>query len=280
MKEKINTINFEKFKPLLIPRSRDAHKGLFGHTLIVGSNNGMGGAVCLAGGAALRVGAGLLSIATRKEHVGSIIARHPEIMAHTIKKRGDLIPLLQKATVIVVGIGLGQTHWSKQLLRQILLSPQPKVMDADALNLLAKKPSTSEEWILTPHPGEAARLLHCSIQTIQANRIYAVKELQYQYGGIVVLKGSGSLVCTKNSLSICKAGNPGMASAGMGDILSGIIGGLLSQRFTLQQAAELGVYLHATAGDLVALEKGERGMLASDLMSPLRKLVNPYFSSS
>jgi len=275
LKEKISTIKFEDFKSLLIPRLRDAHKGLFGHTLIIGGNNGMGGAVCLAGVAALRVGAGLVSVATKKEHISAIISQCPEIMAHAVTKAKNLNALLRKATVLIVGVGLGQTYWSKQLLKQVLRSSQPKIMDADAINLLAQQPSISDKWILTPHPGEAARLLHCSLQAIQANRIHAVQELQYKYGGVVVLKGSGSLVCTENSLSICKAGNPGMASGGMGDVLSGIIGGLLAQQFTLRQAAELGVYLHATAGDLVAMQKGERGMIASDLMDFLSKLVNP-----
>ena len=153
--------------------------------------------------------------------------------------------------------------------------PHPKIIDADGLNLLAQYPQKSEKWILTPHPGEAARLLHCTTEDIQADRVNSVTELQATYGGVVILKGAGSLISTATTLSVCHAGNPGMASGGMGDILSGVIGGLVAQGVTLQQAAELGVCLHASAGDLAAQQLGERGLIASDLMPYLHKLVNP-----
>lgn len=171
-------------------------------------------------------------------------------------------------------MGLGQTSWSQQLLKRIIASSHTKVIDADALNLLAKQPKKSAAWVLTPHPGEAARLLQCDVKDIQADRIYSVKKIQQKYGGVVVLKGKGSLVCTARTLSICRAGNPGMASGGMGDLLSGVIGGLLAQHIGLPQAAELGVYLHAMAADLAAAQSGERGMLASDLLPYLKKLIN------
>ena len=267
-------IPFDDFKQLLTPRAKDAHKGLFGHALIVGGNHGMTGAARLAGEAALRVGAGLVSVATRPESITGIISERPEIMAHAVKTAKDLLLLLKKASVIVLGTGLGQTRWSQQLFTSVLRAPQAKILDADALNLLAKQPKKSDHWILTPHPGEAARLLDCTIKTIQSNRIKAVKALQKQYGGVVVLKGAQSLVCTPKSLRICQAGNPGMASGGMGDVLSGVIGGLLAQHFTLQQAAEWGVYLHAMAGDRAAAQRGERGLLASDLFVYLRELIN------
>lgn len=251
---------------------------MFGHALIVGGHPGMIGAARLAGEAALRVGAGLVSVGTRAESITGIISERPEIMAHALKNAKDLKPLLKKASVIVLGPGLGQTRWSQQLFKQILNAPQAKVLDADALNLLAKHTRRSENWILTPHPGEAARLLGCMVKEIQANRIKAVKTLQKHYGGVVVLKGSGSLVCSNRSLRICLAGNPGMASGGMGDVLSGVIGGLLAQHFNLQQAAEYGVYLHAVAADKTAsLRGGERGLLASDLMPYLHQLINESY---
>jgi NAD(P)H-hydrate epimerase len=268
------SIQFDDFRQLLMPRERDAHKGLFGHALIVGGNHGMTGAARLAGEAALRVGAGLVSVATRAESVTAIISERPEIMAHAIKTGKDLMPLIKKASVIVLGTGLGLSPWSQQLFTRVLTAPQLKVLDADALNLLAKHTKKSDNWILTPHPGEAARLLDCNVKAIQANRIKAVKALQKQYGGVVVLKGMSSLVCTDKSLRICLAGNPGMASAGMGDVLSGVIGGLLAQHFTLQQAAECSFYLHAAAGDSAAAQKGERGLLASDLFAYLPELIN------
>lgn len=268
------SIQFDDFRQLLIPRTRDVHKGLFGHALIVGGNHGMTGAVRLAGEAALRVGAGLVSVGTQAESITAIISERPEIMAHAIKTDKELNPLIKKASVIVLGTGLGQTRWSQQLFKRVLTATQAKVLDADALNLLAKQFKRSDNWILTPHPGEAARLLDCTVNAIQANRIKAVKALQKQYGGVVVLKGAGSLVCSSRSIRLCFAGNPGMASGGMGDVLSGVIGGLLAQHFNLQQAAECGVYLHATAGDKAASLWGERGLLASDLMPYLRQLIN------
>lgn len=263
------------FESLLLSRPRDAHKGLFGHVLIIGGYLGMAGAARLAAEAALRVGAGLVSVATLPEHVAVMMSGRAEIMAHGIKKVGDLKPLLAKATVIVVGPGLGQAKWSLQLLTHALsCSAVPKVIDADGLNLLARQPEKRENWILTPHVGEAARLLNCQGQEIQANRVDSARRLQQKYGGVIVLKGAGSLVCTADSLRICNAGNPGMASGGMGDVLSGVIGGLLGQQFNLQQAAECGVCLHASAGDLAAKQHGERGLLASDLMPFLHQLVN------
>lgn len=275
MRKNPSSLALDAFKLLLSPRPRDAHKGFFGHVLIMGGNYGMAGAVRLAGEAALRVGAGLVSVVTQPEHMTAITSSCPEIMVHSFKNIKELKPLFTKANVIVMGPGLGQTRWSKLLFKKVLSLSQCKVIDADALNLLAHSPKKSEQWILTPHAGEAARLLKCNTKEIQADRINSVNQLQKRYGGVAVLKGAGSLVCTDHSLSICKAGNPGMASGGMGDVLSGVIGGLLAQGFDLQQAAELGVCLHAHAGDLAAQQCGERGLIARDLMPYLHRLVNP-----
>lgn len=272
---KLQVINLSAFKKVLSPRPREAHKGLFGHVLIIGGDYGMAGAVRLAGEAALRVGAGLVSVATRPEHISAIVSNRPELMCQPIKSANDLKPLLKKASVIVLGPGLGQSTWSKQLFKLALTSALPKVIDADGLNLLAKQPKKSKNWVLTPHPGEAARLLNISGDEIQNDRVNAAKHLQKKYEGVMVLKGAGSLVCSANSLTICQAGNPGMSSGGMGDVLSGVIGGLIAQQLTLLQAAELGVCVHAYAGDLAAQRHGERGMLASDLMPYLRELMNP-----
>ncbi|EDP46613.1 NAD(P)H-hydrate dehydratase [Rickettsiella grylli] len=275
MKQDASPIQFKHFKTYLSPRPRDAHKGLFGHVLVIGGYQGMTGAARLAAEAALRVGAGLVSVATQAESITPIMNGRPEIMAHTLKTSRDLMPLLKKANVVVVGTGLGQSRTSEHVMTVLLKTSHVKVVDADGLNVLAKKqPKKSNHWILTPHPGEAARLLECSVKAIQANRIEAVKALQKRYGGVIVLKGAQTLVCTRKSLCMCLAGNPGMASGGMGDVLSGVIGGLLAQGFSLQGAAECGVYLHATAGDKAAVSKGERGLLASDLMDYLHQLVN------
>lgn len=234
----------------------------------------MAGAVRLAGEAAVRTGSGLVSIATRPDHAAVIAAARPELMCHGVGGACDLRPLLQRASIVAIGPGLGQSAWARDLLAAVLQTSLPLVVDADALNLLAQEPVSRHQWVLTPHPGEAARLLAVTLEQIQGDRIHAVTALQQRYGGVSVLKGMGSLVCTPSSISVCDAGNPGMASGGMGDVLTGIIAGLLAQGLSLDNAACVGVYIHAKAGDRAAQE-GERGLLASDLMPYLRTLLNP-----
>lgn len=265
-----------RMQKLLPRRIHDAHKGDYGHVLVIGGDYGMGGAVRMAAEGALRVGAGLVSVATRPEHVPVVSSSRPEIMCHQVAEPNELIPLLKSASVIVIGPGLGRTAWAEGLMQIVLKSPQPKLLDADALNLLSQHPSQSDQWVLTPHPGESARLLQCSCQELQLDRFDAVSELQKKYGGVVVLKGAGTLIKgPQGRIKVCRAGNPGMASGGMGDILSGIIGGLIAQGLDLMAAAEIGVYVHARAGDLAVVEGGERGLLATDILAYLRRLVNP-----
>lgn len=263
-------------RPALAPRRRDAHKGHFGHVLVVGGEHGTGGAVALAASAALRTGAGLVSAATRPLHVPALIATSPEIMAHGLDDDADLGDLAARATVLALGPGLGQTKWSRRLWRASLALDIPKVVDADALNLLAQEPIKRDDWILTPHPGEAARLLGTDVKTVEGDRLAAVQELVERYGGVVVLKGVGTLVAaaTQDVVRLCDRGNPGMASGGMGDALTGIIAGLLAQKHDPFTAACVGVWLHATAADRASLD-GERGLLATDLIAGLRHEVNP-----
>lgn len=261
----------------LPPRPVDAHKGNSGHILVVGGDHGMGGAVTMAAEAAARCGAGLVSVATRVEHVNAILGRRPEVMAKGIENADDLYGLIAKATVIVIGPGLGQSDWSKIMLAKALSSSVPKVVDADALNLLSSELNMQshrdDHWILTPHPGEAARLLSAEIEAVQRDRFQAATAIQQLRGGVVVLKGAGSLVASESDIGICTAGNPGMASGGMGDVLSGVIGALLAQGLALKLAAEVGVQIHAMAADRAA-KGGQRGLLATDLMPHLRALVN------
>jgi NAD(P)H-hydrate epimerase len=260
---------------LLAPRRRDAHKGDFGHVLVVGGNAGMSGAARLAAEAAARCGAGLVSVATRAAHAPVLNAGCPELMVHAVERAAELAPLLVRASVVVVGPGLGRSAWSQQLLGRVLDSDLPLVMDADALNLLAQDPLRRDNWILTPHPGEAARLLgQCSAE-IQRDRFAALERLVADYAGSVVLKGAGSLVGDATSgVRLCAHGNPGMASGGMGDVLSGVLGALLAQGVPRFEAATTGVWLHAVAADRAA-RQGERGLLARDLIPWLRTLVNP-----
>ena len=264
--------------PALFPlRPRDSHKGRNGHVLCIGGESGSGGAVLLAADAALRAGAGLVSVATRPAHVGAVLARRPEAMAHGIETAEQLLPLLERADVIAIGPGLGQGEWARGLFDAALTSDKPRVFDADALNLLAQSPRRlTERDVLTPHPGEAARLLGIATAEVQGDRFAAAQALCERYGAAVVLKGAGSIVAATNALPvvIC-AGNPGMAVGGMGDLLTGCIAALLAQGFAARDAASAGALLHAAAGDAAARDDGERGLLPSDLLPWLRRLANP-----
>jgi ADP-dependent NAD(P)H-hydrate dehydratase / NAD(P)H-hydrate epimerase len=255
-------------------RNRTAHKGAYGHVLVVGGDVGYSGAAKLTGEAAARVGAGLVSLATRKEHAGFINLNRPELMCHGIENTEQLALLIDKASVIVIGPGLGQSVWAKGLFDAVIETKKPLVVDADGLNLLARFPHVNPNWVLTPHPGEAARLLNFTTQEIQADRFAAVRAIQAKYGGIAVLKGSGSLIANRETVAVATTGNPGMATGGMGDVLAGLVAGLVAQGFSMEISAQQGVYLHGMAADLAAKEAGERGLLASDLMPYLRQLVN------
>ncbi|MES1943722.1 hypothetical protein PC39_06394 [Salinisphaera sp. PC39] len=259
----------------LPPRARHAHKGGNGHVLCVGGNRGMGGAARMAGEAALRCGAGLVSVATHADHAGAMSQARPELMARPVAGADDLAPLLERATVAAVGPGLGQDDWARALWQRMLATDLPLVVDADALNLLAGSPQARGGWVLTPHPGEAARLLDTDTRAIQADRPGAVAALADRYDAAVVLKGAGSLVRgARSELWICTAGNPGMAVGGMGDVLTGVVAAMLAQGLAPDTAARIAVQLHAAAGDDAA-EEGERGLLPCDLFPALRRAANP-----
>ncbi len=273
---KVLRMDSKEFRRQLRPRNRVAHKGHCGHLLVIGGDRGYMGAIRLAATAAARCGAGLVSVATRDIHADLIGVACPELMCHGVEGAEALSPLVEKADAIAIGPGLGQGAWGREMLEAVLTNRQPVVIDADGLNLLAVAGGRRDNWVLTPHPGEAGRLLGCSTAEVQADRFSAVRELAGRYGGVGVLKGAGSLVSGPDGpVCLCNHGNPGMASGGMGDVLTGVIAALLAQGFDLGAAAGLGVYLHATAGDRAARD-GERGMLASDLAPHLRRLLNPY----
>ena len=257
-------------------RSASAHKGSYGTVLVVGGDHGMADASLMAAEAALRSGAGLVRAATRPEHVSALVARTPEIMAAGVVSGQELEPQLAQADVLVVGPGLGQSPWSEQLLQVAGASGKPMVLDADGLNLLTQGKIVEnrhrENWVLTPHPGEAARLLGISTAEVQADRFAAARALQQSYGGVVVLKGNGTLIAGAGALLLSDYGNPGMASGGMGDVLSGIIGSLLAQGIAPLEAAALAVCVHGAAADIAA-EDGQSGLLATDLLAPMRALL-------
>lgn len=260
-------------------RRRTGHKGRYGHVLIIGGDHGYGGAAIMAAQAAARAGAGLVSVATRLEHVAPLLARQPEVMVHAVESTTELAPLMQRATVVVVGPGLGQGKWGRVLLQAALASPQPLVVDADALNLLcdAVDYRPREDWILTPHPGEAARLLDTTAEAVQADRFAAAARLQAEMGGTVLLKGAGTVITSGRMArpTVISYGNPGMGSGGMGDVLSGVIAALVAQGLAPTDAAQAGALAHALAGDRVAALLGERGMVATDLLQQLPGVLNP-----
>lgn len=262
---------------LLPPRRRDSHKGDQGHVLVLGGAPGFGGAALLASECAARLGAGRVSLATAPEHVTASLVRCPEVMVHGVRSATEVTSLLNAAGVLVVGPGLGQGAWGQAMLQVALSTDKPLVVDADALNLLASwwSDRRRDNWILTPHPGEAARLLGATTAGVQADRLGAAQELQRRRGGIIILKGAGTVVAGPSGVGICPYGNPGMASGGMGDALSGMLGALLAQRLPLEPAARLGTILHARAADVAAEAGGERGLLASDLACYARLLANP-----
>lgn len=258
-------------------RPRDGHKGCNGHVLCIGGDHGSGGALMLAAQAALRSGAGLVSAATRVAHVPALLARCPEVMAHAVEDSAPLQRLLAQADVIAIGPGLGQAEWGRAVLEAVLASPRPRVLDADALNLLAGSGvRLRADDIVTPHPGEAARLLGCATADVQRDRFAAAAALHAQLGCVAVLKGAGSLVHAAGTTpAVIGAGNPGMGVGGMGDLLTGCIAALRAQGHAAGEAALAGALLHAAAGDAAALDDGERGLLPSDLLPWLRKLANP-----
>ncbi|HVI59215.1 MAG TPA: NAD(P)H-hydrate dehydratase [Luteimonas sp.] len=262
---------------LLPPRHRNAHKGESGRVLCIGGDHGKGGAALLCAEAALRSGAGLVDVATRAAHVPALLARRPEAMAHAIESRADIDALLQAAGVVAIGPGLGQDAWGKDLLAAAVASGRPLVVDADALNLLAVAPRTLPgDTVLTPHPGEAARLLGTSTREVQSDRRAAAAALCERHGCVVVLKGAGTIVAAPGRVPrVIDAGNPGMAVGGMGDVLTGVVAALRAQGLDAFDAASGGAWLHAAAGDAAAREGGERGLLPSDLLAPLRRLANP-----
>ena len=272
------------------PRKPASHKGDFGHVLVMGGDHGMGGAVLMAAEAALRGGAGLVSVLTRSAHRPALLARRPEVMVLGTEDEGlteeQIRNLVNRASAIVVGPGLGRSGWSRQQLQRALSAQlamdTPMVVDADGLNLLSEKDNghtalKRDNWILTPHPGEASTLLGCNKDAIQSDRFAAIKTLQKKWGGACLLKGSGSLICDGNAeqkLFLCTEGNAGMASGGMGDVLAGLTGSFLAQGIPLGQALRAAVCIHGEAADIAAGE-GQRGLLATDLLPEIRKLVNP-----
>jgi NAD(P)H-hydrate epimerase len=254
-------------------RQRTAHKGDSGRVLVIGGF-AMAGAARLAGEAALRTGAGLVTLATSAGAVAPIVEARPELIARAVASPGDLAPLGAAADAIAIGPGLGTDALAQALFDAAASIARPIVVDADALTLLASAPRRRPDWILTPHPGEAGRLLGSDAAAVQRDRLGAVRAIAERYGGVCVLKGARTLVqCADPAAFVCDRGNPGMATAGSGDVLTGVIAALVAGGAPPGLAAPAAVWLHATAGDRAA-RAGERGVIASDLIAELKAVVN------
>jgi NAD(P)H-hydrate epimerase len=260
-------------------RARSAHKGTCGRLLLVGGEPGMPGAIRLAAESALRVGAGLVYVATHRDSVAGVLNGRSEIICHSVTSERDLEPLLSMVDAVVIGPGLGRSSWAYRLWRHVLRTQLPLVVDADGLNLLAAEPSARAGWVLTPHPGEAARLLQgATVESVQRDRLAAARSLASRYGALTVLKGPHTLIAPPRAdavIDVCDRGNPGMATGGTGDVLAGALGSLLVQTGDLEVAVRAGVLLHAVAGDEAA-KAGERGTVAGDLLPQLRLWANPF----
>ncbi len=263
----------------LTRRDRNAYKQALGHVVVVGGDHSMGGAALLAAEATLRVGAGMVSVVTRATHRNAILARRPELMVVDADDPTARQEILNRASTFIVGPGLGRQQWGLELLQEVLALATPTVVDADGLNALAQLDLQARgPVIITPHSGEAATLLKTDSAAVQEDRFAASCALATRVSGVAVLKGAGTVIASHNAdgsalLGVCAHGNPGMATAGMGDVLAGVVGGLLAQGCSITDAAVYGVCLHSCAGDLAAQQLGERSMLAADLLPHLIALL-------
>jgi NAD(P)H-hydrate epimerase len=267
----------EQALPHLGERAASSHKGSIGLAVTIGGNLGMPGAIRLASESALRCGAALVAICCQSQHQLLLATARPEFM-FAPSNANDLSysSFYDKAKVLLIGPGLGRDTWAEALAQLVFETDVLRVVDADALYFVAKHKAYASNWVLTPHPGEAATLLNCQVADIEADRYQAVKAIAQQYGGICVLKGAGSLISDGKRIFVNTSGNAGMASGGMGDVLSGVITALVMQMPDIFDATRLAVYLHGKAADIIAQQQGARGILASDLFKPLQFLVNQY----
>lgn len=273
-------LNWHDVKTFLPTRPKNSHKGTYGHVLIVGGDKGTTGAAILAGRAALRAGSGLVSVATRLDHAAVMNVMQPELMCSSTEGVAQIAHKISQADVVAVGPGLGQLPWAKSMWGVVSASTKNLIVDADALGLLAQQPMHRDDWILTPHPGEASRLLGCTARDVQNDRFAAARELQKNFGGVIVLKGCGTIIDDGEHFFVCPYGNPGMASGGMGDSLTGVIASLVGQGLSLVEASQLGVCWHALSGDFAVKKRDgiEHGLLASDVIETLPDIFTLHVS--
>ncbi len=282
MSKRIPVITHKQVSVFLKPRPRDSHKGQFGTVVVIGGASGMVGAALLAGRAALKLGAGCVHVGLLAEDAPAVDMVQPELMLH----RADSALRLTKSDVLAIGCGMGTSIPAQKLLFDVLKLDTALVLDADALNLLARHPDLQDDLrarkaatIITPHPGEAARLLGMTTTEVQAARTAAAQQLAEKLHCSVVLKGADSVCVTRDGKTyLNKTGNPGMSAPGMGDVLTGMIAAFIAQGLNADQALLLAAHLHGTAGDALA-EKGIAvGMTATELTEWARWLINQWQS--
>ncbi|MGD8117918.1 NAD(P)H-hydrate dehydratase [Vibrio sp. TRT 29B02] len=272
-------LDIDEMRDVLPRRKPTAHKGHHGRLLCLGGNEGFAGAIRLCASAAARNGAGLIRALCHAHSSIALQVSCPEVMTQAWNHQHDTLHhAISEADVIAIGPGLGKDEWAQEIYRATVCVDKPKIVDADGLNLLAFDCHRDPLRIITPHPGEAARLLQCSVKQVEQDRFSAVRELQAKFGGVVVLKGAGTLVCDETDIFVCYAGNAGMATGGMGDVLTGIIAAMLAQGLGLVDAAKVGVLLHSAAADELAHQEGQIGLLASDVVHHSRTVLNNWLS--
>lgn len=270
-------------------RPPDAHKGHFGHVLVIGGSVGLAGAPMMAAESALRVGAGLCSVAVPQSIYTVSASSMREAMVHPLPEATEgclgkqsvsrLKPLLERANVLAIGPGWSSHPPAREALRELLkVARVPCVIDADALNCIAQEPDIlpveHTPLVLTPHPGEMARLMNISTMDVQANRLEIAKRAAEQFQAVVVLKGARTVIATpEGRIWVNPTGNAGMATGGSGDALTGAIAGLLAQGMDAEQSAVASVYLHGLAGDLAVEEVGQAGLIAGDIIRHLPKAI-------
>ena len=280
MYKHIPSLSQKKVMARFPKRPRDSHKGLFGTVAVIGGASGMIGAPLLAARAALKLGAGSVHTGMLAENAPGLDMLQPELMLHSAS---DILRL-HGVDVLAIGCGLGTSKAAQKLLYGALNADMPLVIDADALNLLSRQPDLQDDLrsrhaatVLTPHPGEAARLLGCESNEVQADRILAVQKLAQKFSCSLVLKGADSLCITSNGkIYLNRTGNPGMCSAGMGDVLTGMIEAFIAQGMGVDDALLLAVHLHGAAGDSLARHGIGVGMTASELTEWARWLLNQW----
>ncbi len=272
------TLAADTLGTLLPQRATNSHKGHFGHVLVIGGDYGFGGAAIMTAQTAVNCGAGKVSLYSRSNHISAMLSRQPEVMVSS----NNCAQLLEAASVIAIGPGLGVKSWGQALMVQALASAKPLVLDADALNYLAsltpeqQNSVRRQNWVLTPHPGEAARLLSCSIDAVTNDRLAAAQQLQQRFGGVILLKGAGSLICDQQGRLFLLAGaNPALASGGMGDVLTGIIAALLAQGLKGRHACQLAAWLHLHSANTLTQKQVRPWLVATDLIQLLKlQLIN------